>query len=1098
MTNLWLQDFFEKQNNSEPDGRFLYEYKISKADYSSLKQELEKSLWMELDVCSERPSWCAMFVLYASVWWRKEYSGNWGWEDLFNSLSITEGTDNPKLREKLVINGLSFWKHKTKVINGRRQFLGTLALQGGLPLHVIEIEKNSWLKRVLLDTLRKKLKNNINIEGRIGDLFEKQQVPKIYNNSDIQMIVLQIVEQAFKLRKKNNLSSYPDPIGYLNKKQPNWREGFALPLDEGVAIHLLDDLIKDSSNKTVTLGLSDTVRMQRFLSTDKQTFLNKISFTDENITLPSNLSGSNEIVIRVVECDGHKKRIVNERKAIKYNKNYRIIDTNTLKFYSKRKINVEFRNLDSTTSTVITACKEFDYSKPAVFINSDDGYIFKRQGSFKCRDSSLTIYIPDKATFDENDIYEISSFGCGMIVEIDKNFICLTNDGDYEFLVNADYSDEVEFFLEDGNNQYSKQIRLLKQLNPDLYVSRPKLIEYNTELESGREVSRRSLFVFDSTGKKEYSTSFLSNGIFKITHKDSTQNFTLFNEKISVIDSKFNYKIIPNNATVGSIIITHNDILKVSLNNNDIKTSIVEKNSMIKGYKETKIDLETDKIHEYIDIYFERNDQIQPMCIIFPYPAEGVIVFDAQNIGHETSERCSFNIGVQRLYEYYLKFAFSDNCRKLVTLSFELQDKNGGSIIAQDKKLEISSDELTYSLNDWKDIIVGLFGLTQDLDAKVNIAVYDDGNKLLNLNIERYETALIVDKGLLQSSLSHQFMKNISLNKLNNVELEMFNLLDIERKRNIVDGLQTEGNQRGVWNLHQLSSSNEPWLICPSKNSSVYFRPYLYYTPSNDNISPSDALRMRSAIAINEEKTRKEEIEKLLNEMSCDFDHNDWSYIHSLILKSIHLPLSTFDVWDCASKNTKFIVALLYHLSIKWKNILPEFIIKLRQEFPLIEEMVPASHWVDTFPKKYRDIEEYIYLDINKQKLMPQCYSGTNNNFITEQLLYILAEFLNELLNRHDEQDWPEWKKEEINELFEVVPEKIKGFLSIDKYSTYMHSVIQLPVILAYFSNQNIRAPWFDDIRFVYRIKQYKLFDPDWFECAFNISFTYFKEVMGS
>jgi hypothetical protein len=97
----FLTDFIVSKNLIEPDGRPLYEYKISDGRYKALKILLTDK-WEENSISY------AAFVLYAVEFLRAESSeGHLKWDNIFESIK-KENLNTPLSREKIIKIGLCF------------------------------------------------------------------------------------------------------------------------------------------------------------------------------------------------------------------------------------------------------------------------------------------------------------------------------------------------------------------------------------------------------------------------------------------------------------------------------------------------------------------------------------------------------------------------------------------------------------------------------------------------------------------------------------------------------------------------------------------------------------------------------------------------------------------------------------------------------------------------------------------------------------------------------------------------------------------------------------------------------------------------------
>ena len=82
----WLNKFFSI-GNREIDGRPLYKYRLTSAEYENLRQVLAgRCLGPDsLDDLLSDFGFRMLFVFFATEWYKREYSGGtWRWEDIFS------------------------------------------------------------------------------------------------------------------------------------------------------------------------------------------------------------------------------------------------------------------------------------------------------------------------------------------------------------------------------------------------------------------------------------------------------------------------------------------------------------------------------------------------------------------------------------------------------------------------------------------------------------------------------------------------------------------------------------------------------------------------------------------------------------------------------------------------------------------------------------------------------------------------------------------------------------------------------------------------------------------------------------------------------
>ena len=141
-----------------PNGQDLYEYRLKEEEFCKLEEVLRNCLGeligrFQLGQVLQITGFSALFVLYASEWWRRRYDGSgFSWEPILRCLGVDPDSWTPTQRSQCVKEGLAAWGLSPREHGGLR-FLGTVAVQGGLPLRLLG-EARSGIGRLLSRVLQ--------------------------------------------------------------------------------------------------------------------------------------------------------------------------------------------------------------------------------------------------------------------------------------------------------------------------------------------------------------------------------------------------------------------------------------------------------------------------------------------------------------------------------------------------------------------------------------------------------------------------------------------------------------------------------------------------------------------------------------------------------------------------------------------------------------------------------------------------------------------------------------------------------------------------------------------------------------------------------
>ena len=151
----WFYAFLRARSMDKANGQMLFRYRATQAEYQELK-EIFSARFAGLGGKSwrhESSAESALFVLYASEWWRREYAGGaWRWTSIFESLTKASYRVDPVERSVIVELGLRAWGHRPS--EDGKKYLGAIVAHGGLPLKLLA-RGDGVISRLLLSATRK-------------------------------------------------------------------------------------------------------------------------------------------------------------------------------------------------------------------------------------------------------------------------------------------------------------------------------------------------------------------------------------------------------------------------------------------------------------------------------------------------------------------------------------------------------------------------------------------------------------------------------------------------------------------------------------------------------------------------------------------------------------------------------------------------------------------------------------------------------------------------------------------------------------------------------------------------------------------------------
>jgi hypothetical protein len=143
-----------------------------------------------------------LFVAYCAEWFRRESDSTFlRWDDpapdLFPSVPYAS-------KQELTALGLSFWQRPLRKSTYAREFLLTVALEGGFPVRILAEGARAWLKEYLRAIMRRAIAWRVNALEEILPIAEQERgrMRKSYQHDDFVALCPELVTGLLELRQK--------------------------------------------------------------------------------------------------------------------------------------------------------------------------------------------------------------------------------------------------------------------------------------------------------------------------------------------------------------------------------------------------------------------------------------------------------------------------------------------------------------------------------------------------------------------------------------------------------------------------------------------------------------------------------------------------------------------------------------------------------------------------------------------------------------------------------------------------------------------------------------------------------------------------------
>lgn len=240
----WLSNFVNLRGLRQPDGRPLYEYHATNAEYNQLTQLLCAVGQSQSNICNR--DFAACFVLFCSEWYRRDYERQcgWTWDPIYKKIGIsftaTElGTIVPKGMEDYWLRPIRFYESE------RRNFLGTLFSEGGLPFRLLKESDSRFLAVFsrILGQYEQAKQSGFSALSLARAVIEKSALPTVFSEDTSVELISHMADNLNSLVLTHNLTNHKEPVQQLDKVHPTWRSEFPIPLDDETGTHFLNGLL---------------------------------------------------------------------------------------------------------------------------------------------------------------------------------------------------------------------------------------------------------------------------------------------------------------------------------------------------------------------------------------------------------------------------------------------------------------------------------------------------------------------------------------------------------------------------------------------------------------------------------------------------------------------------------------------------------------------------------------------------------------------------------------------------------------------------------------------------------------------------------------
>ena len=1083
-----------------PDGRAFYEYRLTEEEFHKLEEVLRR---FQPDQVLQFTGFSALFVLYASEWWRRRYDGSgFSWKPILQSLGVDPEIWTPTQRSQCVKEGLAAWCLPLREHGGLR-FLGTVAVQGGLPLRLLS-EARSGIGRLLSRVLQlaeggEVTRTEIEIKRWIESL--RKWLPESYRQDIIYELLAQMILVALKLKQEAELSSGDDAIAVLDRKIPGWKGRFPVTMESDHARMLIEQLVRDAANVRIR-RVKPCLPVERMLEKRDEAQWSLVS----RVELPDTLKFSELSQLFGIEEDESCLPRVATLRLIAGEK----IASTTLRRLAGREAyrieSAEFSFLDDTAreehllqlSAPDGQCwkveafrgESLDETLPWIF-SGDLPYEFLKQGSGRVTNSEVFVALSGEWKHGNN---ADSAFQKKGTLSVEQRALFHAHG-----VATLEGPDGKSFTLHTGRADASdRQLAWqgsrvwLDFLQPRrAYRGMPKLCQLDDEGHRHPVTGRPTCRVMGNPASTE--------ALGPVTLEYPSHGIAQIRTRILLLPEQASLEYGEVNASGGSVrfsswgISTARVVEPLSLRQQCTTDGAITSLSVAVGGGHST--------PEWMTVELLWPHTTSTARIRLPVPASGVRVFDGDGKELQSGHKiASHNFAGIRIV---LNRGSAPSERRMLTIEAV------SSHLCRQFPLRILPGVLSadIALIDYTSDIQHLLSLNDSPDSEVILSI----SSMFTLKITRY--AAIIDKEQDTDQLAidaHRF----DLDQLNGLQVLAARLEHPADEPIELKPVLSEGVHTGRWEFAPEKREPGTWLIYPSTDTRIPLRPFVWPIPNAGLQHYSSDDDLIKAIAIPRQHERASHIVTVIEAMADNFQHDAWQTVEQLANQFGHLPLATLDLWRMFTHSSCGMAALVFRLGTLPNNFYRRF----ERELPFAWETVSLRAWKQAMDRlreqcgNYPDASNIIFkAQLEKFLSALRADSGALSYLLgiaasafdekEKKDLVILRKYiaydakkelcdgenskLLALRRNHADDEWPSG--------FEEILHKARNNPEVEKFlvsdpNEYREGVINMPVVAAIAAVRDQSNEFFPTAESIHQLRTAQAFDRQWFDEAYNLT----------
>ena len=1071
----WLSNFLNRRGLRQPDGRPLYEYQATNDEYNNLTQLLRAIGHSK--VHTDDKGYSACFVLFCSEWYRRDYERNfgWTWDPIYKKLGFS--LTSAELRNMIPKGMESYWIRPIRFYESeRRNFLGTLFSEGGLPFRLLK-ESDSHFQMVftrILKQYEQALLAGFSILSLVRVVVEKSALPAVFNEDTSVELISHIAEKLSSLVQMYNLSEYTEPGKELDKLHPKWRDEFPMPLDDETGTRFLNGLLCTASVETKSrLQKNKGTGCQFYWSEKHPDQIRAIISLPNELSFPITSEPSTTRFELAIYEDGEEVASLGPAYASLGNAQAKVRLRKSESQFIRHQPAASLSIVARTGGMIIGEIKLEDSEiavgeVPLTFVNDEERWLLQGQASCSVRNSNVLVALPQEEI-------TISGYeGSPSVVSI-LGLQTLPLKGRQDITIFGNETYRIRTGREEaslgGFDFYGKRVSW--NCHPaETFLGVPKVTAKNFDIEDIQfKRYLNGISLDDCQVQEMMGTQYLS--------VRNSQNETLLRRKIGILPADFGVEINGGeHANEGSIVISTQHPCMTALK--DKKLEVARKRQAGK----TEISLKAEGIPPaFVSLQIYPNLGAAPIEMTLPFPAKGCLVFDA-NGSPLVKNITLYDLLGSRAY------LFGKNGEP-TRFSLELHLRTiSGPQAYYEWRYTAGEHPVELHLYSLREHIENLFSLESGIDQIIEMQIKGAG-AVISWQIRRYKYSLHYDyerELLISHSTSYRAGQTPS-------PVVML-LSEPERKAIPLASRLSEGVAVGEYELSSIVTKNGPWLVVPKPGEEMAFRPCFIRGEPLLSMDESNIRSMQKATQLFNPQKEVNTITLVLEQMANNPAHSGWQFMRTLYDQFGYLPLATFEVWRALVQHPAALAMSLFKFEMS-----ADYLNRIENEFPILWEFFPifeikraAERFKVFLSQKGASEEAQAALLKNMFQqlgIVFPTYADEIEKWLRDGQLpppvpeLLVREWYQELLREHSEARWPEYGYKRLQSW--IMSQK-NSVIAINPDADYRYSVAWLPVFAAAVASGKTTFETVFERKpgAVFLLRQVRDFDSLWFKAIFQ------------